>query len=348
MARHKEHDAQVDPFTAGEPTLPWDEPGTFGGLFGGMEPEACVFDGSPYDGPTKKRDDYNAPSADVDDEGPRRGQRRSPSEARERKRQARAERDAARRAAKAAPKDKQGPSRLVKVARTIILVVILVNLLPALIYGASELFSALTSGEDFTEVVESETSSHDGSAPGPGIDMDSLDEDELACVQACNAYLQAVTSEQSPERAAIIDDFDQSMVEASGYTCEELGIDANAYADWVLSNFSYQIDSCYPRADEGTASLYLYAWGPDLIDMRAELHQSIYTYIAELDAGRTGSMRPLDESEQEHVRKLFAEAVENTELGSESFLGFQLTFEGGAWVLDIEQAQYQLDIPLGF
>ncbi len=42
MARRKEHDAQVDPFTAGEPTLPWDEPGVFDGLFDGIEPEQTV------------------------------------------------------------------------------------------------------------------------------------------------------------------------------------------------------------------------------------------------------------------------------------------------------------------
>ena len=42
MARRKQHDAQVDPFTAGEPTLPWDEPGVFDGLFNGIEPETCI------------------------------------------------------------------------------------------------------------------------------------------------------------------------------------------------------------------------------------------------------------------------------------------------------------------
>ena len=44
MARRKEHDAQVDPFTAGEPTLPWDEPGVFDGLFDNIEPEVYTLD----------------------------------------------------------------------------------------------------------------------------------------------------------------------------------------------------------------------------------------------------------------------------------------------------------------
>ena len=75
--------------------------------------------------------------------------------------------------------------------------------------------------------------------------MDSLDDDKRTCVQICEAYLQAIASEQSPERTAVIDGLNQSMMETTGYTCEELGIDANAYADWALSNFSYRIDSCY-------------------------------------------------------------------------------------------------------
>ena len=134
----------------------------------------------------------------------------------------------------------------------------------------------------------------------------------------------------------------------TGYTCEELGIDANAYADWALSNFSYRIDSCYAHTDEGTASLYLYTWGPDLLDMRATLRQSVYSYMSELDTDEAGAKRPLAENEQAHIRGLLAEAIENAEMDSESFLGFQLAFEDGTWVLDLEQAQYQLGIPLGY
>lgn len=145
MARRKQHDAQVDPFTAGEPTLPWDEPGVFDGLFNGIEPETCILDGSPYDGPTKTRDDYEAPSADDTADDSRREQSPSPSEARERKRQMQAERTAARRAAKAAPKDKRGPSPLGKTVRAIAIFVVLANVLPALFYSIGGLFSDLTS-----------------------------------------------------------------------------------------------------------------------------------------------------------------------------------------------------------
>lgn len=348
MARRKEHDAQVDPFTAGEPTLPWDEPGVFDGLFDGVEPEACALDGNPYDGPTKTRDDYEAPSADDTADDSQREQSPSLSESRERKRQMQAERTAARRAAKAAPKDKRGPSPLGKIVRAIVIFVVLANLLPALLHGIGSLFSDLTSETDSPEFTEPEAPSYDGRDPSPGIDMDSLDDNERACVQICDAYLQAIASEQSPERTAIIDGLNQSMMETTGYTCEELGIDTNAYADWALSNFSYQIDSCFAHTDEGTASLYLYAWGPDLLDMRATLRQSVYSYISELDTDEAGAKRPLAENEQAHVRELFAEAIENAEMGSESFLGLQLTLEDGTWVLDLEQVQYQLGIPLGY
>ena len=125
-------------------------------------------------------------------------------------------------------------------------------------------------------------------------------------------------------------------------------LDVYKRQDWALSNFSYRIDSCYARTDEGTASLYLYTWGPDLLDMRATLRQSVYSYMSELDADEAGAKRPLAENEQAHIRGLLAEAIENAEMDSESFLGFQLAFEDGTWVLDLEQAQYQLGIPLGY
>lgn len=296
MARRKQHDAQVDPFTAGEPTLPWDEPGVFDGLFDNIEPEVCTLDGSPYDGPTKTRDDYEAPSADDTADHSQREQSPSPSEARKRKRQMQTERTAARRAAKAAPKDKRGPSPLGKTVRAIAIFVVLANVLPALFYSIGGLFSDLTSETNSPELIEPEAPSYDGHDPSPGIDMDSLDDDERTCVQICEAYLQAIASEQSPERTAVIDGLNQSMMETTGYTCEELGIDANAHADWALSNFSYRIDSCYAHTDEGTASLYLYTWGPDLLDMRATLRQSVYSYMSELDTDEAGAKRPLAEN----------------------------------------------------
>lgn len=67
MARRNKHDAQVDPFTAGEPTLPWDEPPS---PFGENDQavEECAFGDEPYDGPTKEPDNYNAPAADEEQE----------------------------------------------------------------------------------------------------------------------------------------------------------------------------------------------------------------------------------------------------------------------------------------
>ena len=45
------------------------------------------------------------------------------------------------------------------------------------------------------------------------------------------------------------------------------------------------------------------------------------------------------ENEQAHIRGLLAEAIENAEMDSESFLGFQLAFEDGTWVLPFFHSQ---------
>ncbi|MBO1722870.1 hypothetical protein HJV72_19530, partial [Extibacter sp. GGCC_0201] len=58
--------------------------------------------------------------------------------------------------------------------------------------------------------------------------------------------------------------------------------------------------------------------------------------MSELDTDEAGAKRPLAENEQAHIRGLLAEAIENAEMDSESFLGFQLAFEDGTWVLDLE------------
>ena len=43
MARRSKHDTQVDPFNAGEPTLPWDEPDAPDLLADRHHAEDCAF-----------------------------------------------------------------------------------------------------------------------------------------------------------------------------------------------------------------------------------------------------------------------------------------------------------------
>lgn len=358
MARRKGHDAQVDPFTAGEPTLPWDEPGSFEEVFSldGNEAEPCAFEEGPYDGPTKDPDAYDAPSskATEEDRGSDPDDEVRPSrvdEARERKRLERAERAAERRARKAAPQDKQARPRVARFVRAILFIVIFVNLLPFALDIADRVVSGIASSTDpepQPPFEGPEAPSIDADEIEPEIDRSALDEDELACVEACDSYLQAVAGGQDPQRADVIAVLEQNMEDSVGYSCEDLGIDSNAYADWVLSNFSYRITSCYAWADEGSASVYLYAWAPDTFGAIASASQSIFNYLDELGIDNSSSMRPLTEEERGRVRSLFAETIENAEMDSESFLGFDLTLEDGAWTLDIDQAQYQLGIPLGY
>lgn len=349
MARRKGHDKQVDPFTAGEPTLPWDEPSSLEGLFSLEDDEAepCAFDEGPYDGPTKAPDSYEAP----DSRAVETDRHSRTNETRERKRRERAERAVERRARKAAPQDKQARPRVARFVRAILLIVIFVNLLPFALDIADRVVSDIASSADpepQPPFEDPEAPSVDADEIEPEIDRSALNEDELACVEACDSYLQAVADGQGPQRADVVAVLEQHMEDSLGYSCEDLGIDSNAYADWVLSNFSYRITSCYAWTDEGSASVYLYAWAPDTFGAIASASQSIFNYLGELGIDNPSSMRPLTEEERERVRNLFAETIENAEMDSESFLGFDLILEDGTWALDIDQAQYQLGIPLGY
>lgn len=350
MARRKGHDAQVDPFTAGEPTLPWDEPGAFEGLFGDGDSgvEACALDEGPYDGPTKTPNAYRAPdSRGADADRPPR-----PDGARERKRRERSERAAERRARKAAPQDKRPRPRSFGIIRAVFIFLILVNALPLVVEAVEQVVSAISQNNapdpDATDPDATAVPSFDGDGIEPEIDRSPLDEDELACVEAADAYLREITDEQGHERTALAEALDRYLSDYVGYSCEGLGIDAGAYADWVLSNFSYRITSCYARPDEGTASLYLYTWCPDTFSVVSTARQSVCSYLEEMGLGDDRGARPLTEEEQDDVRRLFAEAIENAEMESEAFLGFDLALQDGTWALDVAQAQYQLGISLGY
>lgn len=57
MARQ---DSNIDPFNAGEPILPWNDSAQL------HDEDGCVFDDQPYNAPSKRQDDYEAPASSAD------------------------------------------------------------------------------------------------------------------------------------------------------------------------------------------------------------------------------------------------------------------------------------------
>lgn len=413
MARRIKHDAQVDPFTAGEPTLPWDEsPSPFGE--NDQAVEECAFGDEPYDGPTKEPDNYNAPAADEEQEpvtsidpmylrelfslsknGEQDGGSKKTVRRRHRARANKAGGPSAH-AGDSAPvgasahavdsgstrdSDPVGPSASARASRrqdtkrraksnsgnrgtsktstprhaairTIIFVILFFNVAPIACTGAISLLDAFDSRP-------SVDASHDEPAHTPSDNDLSSDDtakspeespDDIAkqkCLDIAAARLNEVSSADGPERERIVAFLNTYFVNSLGYTTEELGIDADAFAVWALQNFSYEIESCYVHTDEGTAAVYFNVWCPSASTIANTADEAVFDRLYQEIDFFADVPEPLTDAQKDQVRALFAEALDDSWQDDPGFSCIDFVFEDGEWKADEDSFADEMDLVLG-
>lgn len=413
MARRIKHDAQVDPFTAGEPTLPWDEsPSPFGK--NDQAVEECAFGDEPYDGPTKEPDNYNAPAVDEEQEpvtsidpmylrelfslsknGEQDGGSKKTVRRRHRTRANKAGEPSAsagdsapvgasahavdsgstrdsgpvgpsssarasrRQDTKRRAKPNSGNSDTSKTStsrrtaiRTIIFVILFFNVAPIACTGAISLLDAFDSRP-------SVDASHDEPAHTPSDNDLSSDDtaespeespDDIAkqkCLDIAAARLNEVSSADGPERERIVTFLNTYFVNSLGYTTEELGIDADAFAVWALQNFSYEIESCYVHTDEGTAAVYFNVWCPSASTIANTADEAIFDRLYQEIDFFADVPEPLTDAQKDQVRALFAEALDDSWQDDPGFSCIDFVFENGEWKADEDSFADEMDLVLG-
>lgn len=339
MARHSKHDAPVDPFNAGEPTLPWGEPDAFDLFSTGQNAEECAFGDAPYNSPTKQRDNYDAPDPD-DPRMPR-----DDESARERKRRIAAERKSARRAAAAAPKGGE-PKRKRSLIKAVIIFVVVVNLLPVvfgligLVFdGVGGLFDGLTS------LGTSSTQTSDPHEDDRVFESD-VDEAEQECIDAVVARLDLLQTDTGDETQRVAAFLNETFEQGLGYTADELGIDAQAFAELITGQFAYEIDSCFVY-DDGTATVYFNSWGPSAGMIAHTAHNKIFDLFTS-EGVFEGDTRPvLSQYQQDRIRALFAEAIDEQGSSGEDFSSVGLILVDGTWTVDEDDLAEEVDMALG-
>ncbi|MDO4437681.1 MAG: hypothetical protein Q4B77_07025 [Coriobacteriaceae bacterium] len=334
MARRVLHDEYVDPFNAGEPTLPWCEPDS---LELHDEPEhdaeVCAFGDDPYDGPTKAPDNYQAPEANEPLDENSSVQSDDGLTPRQRKLIARAKLKEARSSAKPAGTGTR-PKRKHPVVKTILIFAVLVNVVPL----------ALSLAVDFIERNDPQDD------PPPDFvdiaDPSTSEQDKAACEKVVREYLQAATAQNSPMRQEIAGKLSDLYKQSTGLSAEELGVDSVSFANWLMDHFTYEIDSCYVFED-GTANLYFTSWGPSAASILSESSSDIYDYLDSQDFSISDEAITLSDSQKERTRSIHADAVESAPLTSDTFSSVSLTKKGSAWVFDSDEMDEELTRALG-
>lgn len=413
MARRIMHDAQVDPFTAGEPTLPWDEsPSPFGE--DDQAVEECAFGDEPYDGPTKEPDNYNAPAADEEQEpvtsidpmylrelfslsknGEQDGADRKADRRRHRARANKAGEPSAH-AGDSSPvgasahavdsgstrdSDPVGPSASARASRrqdtkrraksnsgnrgtsktstsrrtairTIIFVILFFNVAPIACTGTISLLDAFdsrpsvdASHDEPAHTPSDKDLSSDDTAESPEESPDDIAKQK--CLDIAAARLNEVSSADGPERERIVAFLNTYFVNSLGYTTEELGIDADAFAVWALQNFSYEIESCYVHTDEGTAAVYFNVWCPSASTIANTADEAIFDRLYQEIDFFADVPEPLTDAQKDQVRALFAEALDDSWQDDPGFSCIDFVFEDGEWKADEDSFADEMDLVLG-
>lgn len=437
MARRIKHDAQVDPFTAGEPTLPWDEsPSPFGE--DDQAVEECAFGDEPYDGPTKEPDNYNAPAADEEQEpvtsigpmylrelfslsknGEQDGNSKKAGRRRHRARASKAggpsasagdlgpvgasdsstfpgssatsvpsghstsvgasahavdsgstngsgsvgpsasARASRRQDTKRRAKPNSGNRGTSKTStsrrtaiRTIIFVILFFNVAPIACTGAISLLDAFdsrpsidASHDEPAHTPSDDDLSGDDTAANPEESPDDIAKQE--CLDIATARLNEVSSADGPECKRIVAFLNTYFSDSLGYTAEELGIDADAFAAWALQNFSYEIESCYVHTDEGTSAVYFNVWCPSASTIANTADEDIFDRLYQEIDFFAEVPEPLTDSQKDQVRAIFAEALDDSWQDDPGFSCIDFVFEDGEWKADEDSFAGEMDLVLG-
>lgn len=323
MSRH--HDSNIDPFNAGEPVMPEDtQPDDFPG-------DACSFADKDYSAPRKRPDAYRAPTDN------------SPASVADKR---------THRAWKAAFKTRDGKTNQKPRAsdhtksssskttgrRSKLAIFILIVFIVAV---AGNLLDNTFFDESPFAAFEDETFDHSRARQ---LDPSELDEEESTVYDVTCQTLSALQDNEDV-RERICNNLSQELKNSYGYDVEDLGIDPTLYANKLLGNFTYQIDSVYaftdsedPTDNRGTAFFDYFV--PSAYDFDETFHEELSEYL--YDEGLSSAHSQLTDAQKERVREIYNDAlneIENDDTES-SYGSLEFSYDGASNTFSLKEQSF--------
>lgn len=330
MSKH--HDSNIDPFNAGEPIMPEDtQPSDFLG-------DACSFADKDYSAPRKRPDAYRAPA----DNSPASVADTSSSVADKR----------THRAWKAAFKTRDGKTNQKPQAsnhtksssskttghRSKLAIFILIVFIVAV---AGDLLDSTFFDESPFAPFEGKTLDH---SQAKQLDPSELDEEESTVYDVTCQTLSALQDNEDV-RERICNNLSQELKNSYGYDVEDLGIDPTLYANKLLGNFTYQIESVYaftdnedPADNRGTAFFDYFV--PSAYDFDETFHEELNEYLN--SEGLTSAHSQLTDAQKERVREIYNDAlneIENDDTES-SYGSLEFSYDGASNTFSLKEQSF--------
>lgn len=239
--------SNVDPFNAGDPVMPWDEPQAV------EDPGSAVDEPQPqgekrgYQAPTKQQDDYE----------PQAREERAPVEN-------------TRRAGKS-----PNPKRLViGIIVGVTALSLLVGFIGAAVSIVEDLVSDVTGSASY---LDDSTDSYDA---GPSVVIDEEAEQEIQ--ELAQAKLDAALADTDGMNARYIKVLNQRIESSLGRNADELGLDTETFCTWMDERVSMEITGVYCYED-GTAGIYIDSAYPALYRLNDSFTGQASSYLANQD-----------------------------------------------------------------
>lgn len=342
-------DSQIDPFNADDPVMPGEEPEWLD-----EEPadeEEAPYaphgekDGEPhkvsddYQAPTTRSHDYDAPS--IEGAPAPTPASRAPSLGKQWQQAA----EGARRA--------QGRSRKRATLGCVVALAVAVTLFGVvgdlLVSCVSLVTETVADGVDAV-FFENGVTFDDYVSDGGGDWRDTADELDLAAGKAVERRMGELLADPASGELheRVVAYLDEELLRWEGYTAAELGIDADAWATWALSDVTCEISSIYAY-DDGTGTAYLDIEARDLSSVISDADTALFDCLSEYDLALTHAQdKPeLTDEQRAAVGAAWSEAMELAEPTGYSFVSVELVRTDGTWALDEADLGEALESALG-
>ncbi len=176
------------------------------------------------------------------------------------------------------------------------------------------------------------------------LDPSELDEEESTVYDVTCQTLSALQDNEDV-RERICNNLSQELKNSYGYDVEDLGIDPTIYANKLLGNFTYQIESVYaftnnedPADNRGTAFFDYFV--PSAYDFDETFHEELSEYL--YDEGLSSAHSQLTDAQKERVREIYNDAlneIENDDTES-SYGSLEFSYDGASNTFSLKEQSF--------
>lgn len=333
---NREH-SNVDPFNAGEPIMPWDDPQTTQG-----EQENPIFTTGPsngaavcsYHAPTKQEDDYEPVTHEAEHD-----QIFAAQPKQKRTTKSRASKTRRVMVTTSSPNPAKGGPK--KIIIGIVVGAVALSMIASVIGIAAGIVE-----EVISDITDNDSTSY-SSSYSPTSSAKYSDEDEQELTEQVQAKLDAALEDTASMDARYLKVLDDRLELSLGLNADELGLSTDEFCTWMREHSTMEISSviCYDDA-----SIYLSSTYPALYKLNDVFGDKAYKYLSKqgIDTYSSTGKRQLTDKQKEHVNKLFLEGLNKLTQTTSGSAHLEADKEDAGWEIDDDDFNEALDQLLGY